>query len=187
MVSGRFPPPCRSCIARHRLTLMSRAALPIILKVLPSGTVSSHFCKRIFMQTEASEFERLVEALGLLPHEYLIRANCANGCGKTRITRCAVRIVEGLGSRRRVEVLPNQLSVQKWFVGNRRCEGEQHASPPALFSASHRHRFRLALRMNVEVPVILLADPFHCRLRRHRPRRQTPARHHPLPRHHESL
>jgi hypothetical protein len=45
------------------------------------------------------------------------------------------------------QMLPEQLSVEKWFVGSWICEGTQHASPTALgVKFIDRFSFRMALR-----------------------------------------
>ena len=36
------------------------------------------------------------------------------------------------------QMLPEQLSVEKWFVGDWICEGTQHASPMGAWSEVHR-------------------------------------------------
>ena len=45
------------------------------------------------------------------------------------------------------QTLPQQLSLEKWFVGNWICEGTQHASPKAPgVRFTDRFSFRMALR-----------------------------------------
>lgn len=45
-------------------------------------------------------------------------------------------------------------------------------SPGRTERHGFEYSFRFAIGMNIEVHLILLADPFHCRLRRHGPRRR---------------